>query len=162
MFSSPSAAQVTPFLDQVLREDTDQAFVAHFDVRVEVLESSTSSRKELASALAEIQKCRRMAIDVRESGPFLVARARRRSSRALPFCPLAVCAVSNLLMCWLSHQAHPAEYLLPLNPPAPSVCEYAHPVTPFDDTSSAITPRRSSSLAITVPHCALRFAHAAG
>jgi VWFA-related protein len=39
------------FLDQVLREDKDLAFVAKFDVRVEVLQGFTSSRKELAAAL---------------------------------------------------------------------------------------------------------------
>jgi VWFA-related protein len=38
------------FLDQVLH-DKDRAFVAHFDVRVEVLQNLTSSRTELASAL---------------------------------------------------------------------------------------------------------------
>src|SRR5271166_1995671 len=43
------------FLDQVLREGTDQAFVAHFDVRVEVLVSFTSSRKDLAAALARLK-----------------------------------------------------------------------------------------------------------
>src|SRR5579863_6586112 len=42
------------FLDRVLREDKDQAFVAHFDVRAEVLQSLTSSRKELESALARL------------------------------------------------------------------------------------------------------------
>ena len=30
-----------------------------------------------------------------------------------------------------------------VNPPAPSVCEYAHHVTRFEDASSAMTPRRS-------------------
>ncbi len=43
------------FLDQVLREETDLAFVAHFDVHVEVLASFTSSRKDLASALAQLK-----------------------------------------------------------------------------------------------------------
>lgn len=42
------------FLDQVLREGTDQALVAHFDVRVEVLQNFTSSRKDLESALARL------------------------------------------------------------------------------------------------------------
>lgn len=42
------------FLDQVLREGKDQAFVAHFDTRVEVLQSLTSSRGELASALRQL------------------------------------------------------------------------------------------------------------
>jgi len=39
------------FLDKVLREDKDLAFVAHFDTQVEVLEGFTSSRQELAAAL---------------------------------------------------------------------------------------------------------------
>ena len=39
------------FLDQVLRESQDQAFVAQVDVRVEVLKGFTSSRTNLASAL---------------------------------------------------------------------------------------------------------------
>jgi VWFA-related protein len=39
------------FLDQVLREDKDLAFVAHFDTQVEVLQGFTSSRQELAAAL---------------------------------------------------------------------------------------------------------------
>jgi VWFA-related protein len=42
------------FLDQVLREDKDQAFVVHFDTRVETLQGLTSSRSELASALAQL------------------------------------------------------------------------------------------------------------
>jgi len=42
------------FLDQVLREGKDQAFIAHFDTRVETLEALTSSRVKLASALEEL------------------------------------------------------------------------------------------------------------
>jgi VWFA-related protein len=42
------------FLDQVLGEKKDRAFVAHFDVRVEVLQDMTSSRTELASALGKL------------------------------------------------------------------------------------------------------------
>jgi VWFA-related protein len=42
------------FLDQVLREGKDQAFVAHFDTRVETLQTLTSSRVKLASALQEL------------------------------------------------------------------------------------------------------------
>ena len=42
------------FLDQVLREGKDQAFVAHFDTRVEILQGLTSSRGELASALGQL------------------------------------------------------------------------------------------------------------
>ena len=43
------------FLDQVLREDKDQAFIAHFDVQVEVLQNFTSSRKRLESALDQLK-----------------------------------------------------------------------------------------------------------
>ncbi len=43
------------FLDQVLREDRDQAFLIHFDVDVELLQDLTSSRKELESALARLE-----------------------------------------------------------------------------------------------------------
>ena len=43
------------FLDQVLREDKDKAFVAHFDTRVEVLEGFTSSRQDLAAALDRLR-----------------------------------------------------------------------------------------------------------
>src|SRR5208282_2341801 len=43
------------FLDQVLREDKDQAFVVSFDVRVQTLQSFTSSRAKLESALAELK-----------------------------------------------------------------------------------------------------------
>jgi VWFA-related protein len=42
------------FLDQVLREDEDQAFVVHFDTRVERLQGLTSSRTKLASALQQL------------------------------------------------------------------------------------------------------------
>jgi VWFA-related protein len=37
------------------REDKDKAFVAHFDIRVEVLQDLTSSRTELASALDRLR-----------------------------------------------------------------------------------------------------------
>jgi VWFA-related protein len=43
------------FFDQVLRADRDKAFVAHFDIRVEVLQDLTSSRTELASALDRLR-----------------------------------------------------------------------------------------------------------
>jgi VWFA-related protein len=42
------------FLDQVLR-DQDQAFVTHFDTRVEVLQGFTSSRQELGAALDRLR-----------------------------------------------------------------------------------------------------------
>jgi len=47
------------FLDKVLREDKDHAFVAHFDFRVEVLQELTSSRTLLASALDKLAIPRR-------------------------------------------------------------------------------------------------------
>ena len=40
------------FLDQVLREDKDMAFVLHFDREVELLQDLTSSKKQLKAALA--------------------------------------------------------------------------------------------------------------
>jgi VWFA-related protein len=43
------------FLDQVLRAGKDQAFVVHFDKRVETLQGLTSSRDELASALGQLR-----------------------------------------------------------------------------------------------------------
>jgi len=43
------------FLDQVLREDKDMAFVIHFDREVELLEDLTSSRKKLQSALTSLE-----------------------------------------------------------------------------------------------------------
>jgi hypothetical protein len=42
------------FLERVLRPDRDQAFVAHFDERVEILQSLTSSRTDLAAALERL------------------------------------------------------------------------------------------------------------
>jgi len=43
------------FLDQVLREDKDMAFVIHFDREVELLRDLTSSRKDLQAALAQLE-----------------------------------------------------------------------------------------------------------
>jgi VWFA-related protein len=43
------------FLDQVLREGTDSAFVIHFDRQVELLQDVTSSRQKLASAMEQIE-----------------------------------------------------------------------------------------------------------
>jgi VWFA-related protein len=43
------------FLDRVLREDRDRAFVAHFDERVEIVQDLTSSRSELESALQQLR-----------------------------------------------------------------------------------------------------------
>jgi VWFA-related protein len=47
------------FLDKVLRQDKDRAFVAHFDFRAEVLQDLTSSRSQLASALDKLAIPRR-------------------------------------------------------------------------------------------------------
>jgi VWFA-related protein len=43
------------FLQQVLREDKDQAFLIHFDREVELLQDLTSSRKRLEEALTGIE-----------------------------------------------------------------------------------------------------------
>ena len=43
------------FLDQVLREGVDQAFVVHFDLRVETLQRPTSSRDDLELALGRLK-----------------------------------------------------------------------------------------------------------
>jgi VWFA-related protein len=43
------------FLDQVLREGKDQAFVVHFDLQVETLQGPTSSRNDLESALGRLK-----------------------------------------------------------------------------------------------------------
>lgn len=42
------------FLNQVLREGKDQAFIAHFDTQAEILQGLTSSRTDLASALGRL------------------------------------------------------------------------------------------------------------
>jgi VWFA-related protein len=43
------------FLDQVLRENKDLAFVIHFDHEAELLQDLTSSRKQLEDALAQLE-----------------------------------------------------------------------------------------------------------
>ncbi len=43
------------FLDQVLREGTDMAFVAHFDIKVGVDQEFTSSLKKLSAALGRLR-----------------------------------------------------------------------------------------------------------
>jgi VWFA-related protein len=43
------------FLNQVIREDRDLAFVAHFDTRVEILQGFTSSTSALAAALEHLR-----------------------------------------------------------------------------------------------------------
>lgn len=50
----PERTASNVFLEQVLQESIDQAFIAHFDVTVEVSQGFTSSRKELALALAHL------------------------------------------------------------------------------------------------------------
>jgi len=42
------------FLDRVLREDKDQAFLIHFDYEVELLQDLTSSRRKLRAAIDQI------------------------------------------------------------------------------------------------------------
>jgi VWFA-related protein len=43
------------FLDQVLREDKDHAFLIHFDHEVELLQDLTSSKKKLEDALGQME-----------------------------------------------------------------------------------------------------------
>jgi VWFA-related protein len=43
------------FIDQVLREDKDKAFLIHFDHEVELLQDITSSKKDLDAALNDLQ-----------------------------------------------------------------------------------------------------------
>jgi VWFA-related protein len=43
------------FLDQVLRDGRDTAFVVHFDIKVDLLQGLTSSRIKLAAALARLR-----------------------------------------------------------------------------------------------------------
>jgi VWFA-related protein len=47
------------FLDQVVREDKDSAFVIHFDRQVELLQDLTSSKQKLASATEQIEPSQR-------------------------------------------------------------------------------------------------------
>jgi VWFA-related protein len=53
MLAEESKASST-FLDQVLREWEDQAFIVHFDTRVETVQGLTSSRAELAAGLNQL------------------------------------------------------------------------------------------------------------
>jgi len=43
------------FIDQVIREDKDQAFVIHFDFETELLQDLTASRKKLRQAIQNIE-----------------------------------------------------------------------------------------------------------
>jgi VWFA-related protein len=52
------------FVDQVLREDKDKAFLIHFDHEVELLQDLTSSKKKLESGLDQLE----MPEDRRQSG----------------------------------------------------------------------------------------------
>jgi VWFA-related protein len=47
------------FLDKILREDKDLAFVLHFDIKVNLLQGLTSSREQLERALSELRIPRR-------------------------------------------------------------------------------------------------------
>jgi VWFA-related protein len=47
------------FLDDMLRPESDQAFVLHFDSRIDLLQAFTSSREKLAAAFAELHMPRR-------------------------------------------------------------------------------------------------------
>ena len=60
------------FLDQVLREDKDQAFIAHFDIDVEILQDLTPSRTRLAAALDKLTIPRRASTLLYQ--PFVTAR----------------------------------------------------------------------------------------
>ena len=53
VFNQEALASST-FLDRVLREGKDQAFITHFDTNVQVLQGLTSSRGELSSALQRL------------------------------------------------------------------------------------------------------------
>jgi VWFA-related protein len=48
------------FIDQVLREDKDHAFVIHFDKEVELLRDLTSSRPKLQKAIDELETSERL------------------------------------------------------------------------------------------------------
>jgi VWFA-related protein len=51
----PERVATVEFLDQVLRQDRDLAFVMHFDIGVGVLQGFTSSKEKLAAALAKLK-----------------------------------------------------------------------------------------------------------
>jgi VWFA-related protein len=52
---APERAASKMFFEQVLREDRDQAFVMHFDIRVGVLQGLTNSREKLAEGLEQLK-----------------------------------------------------------------------------------------------------------
>jgi len=74
------------FLDQVLR-DSDRAFIAHFDVNVEVLQGFTSSRPDLDAALAQLripgQIATRLYTAVRDCSENLMRQRRGRKAYIL-------------------------------------------------------------------------------
>ncbi len=56
------------FLEQVLREDKDQAFLIHFDFEVELLQDLTSSRAQLEKALNQLGTSDRPQMSRRSGG----------------------------------------------------------------------------------------------
>ncbi len=58
------------FLQQVLREDRDLAFVIHFDFEVELLQDLTSSREKLDKALDDLQTARPQFSQRGQQGPY--------------------------------------------------------------------------------------------
>lgn len=75
------------FLDRVLHEDRDKAFVVQFDEKVEVLQGFTSSRQELARALSQLRTPGRFATllydAIRNSSENLMRRQRGRKAFVL-------------------------------------------------------------------------------
>jgi VWFA-related protein len=57
------------FIDSMVREDKDKAFVIHFDREVELLQDLTSSREKLDAALARLQTPRRPTRSERRIAP---------------------------------------------------------------------------------------------
>ncbi|PYT13336.1 MAG: VWA domain-containing protein, partial [Acidobacteria bacterium] len=55
------------FVDQVLREGKDEAFLIHFDFDVELLQDLTSSRAKLKSTLAQLETPERPQLNRRDS-----------------------------------------------------------------------------------------------
>jgi VWFA-related protein len=71
----PERKASNTFLDQMLREDRDSAFVMHFDIRVDLLQGFTSSRDKLAAALDQLE--------IPKQGSTLLYDAVRRASEEL-------------------------------------------------------------------------------
>lgn len=51
----PERVASIQFFNQVLRQDRDRAAIVHFDISVEILQGLTSSRDQLAAALAQLR-----------------------------------------------------------------------------------------------------------